>query len=267
MDTIDFVTRYDRMILDANTRQLYGGGDFYNVGEWPAETGTLDATGQAAPDRLPRACAALVQRVIAPALAQRVCQAGDRLLDVGCGLGASSAELARQLPGTEVIGVNLSQAQLTHARTRYPALAFCAMDATHLGFADESVRCIVSIEAAFHFQPRTAFLREAWRVLQPGGMLLMSDMLFAPSGATPWWVPDANRTHREAHYLQDCLAAGFAVEQCDDTTATTLHPFCHHLEQAYPGSGLADSLREAVAAYLVVALRKTAGCIRGGLPG
>ena len=243
-----FVERYDRMILDAQMRAFYGGGDYYNVGHWDAATGSLA-----------QACAALVRRVAAPAVpvgARALCRPGALVLGVGCGLGASTAQLAALLAPSRVIGVNLSPAQLAHARQRHDGPTFCAMDATRLGFADASVRCVVSVEAAFHFRSRFDFLVEAARVLQPGGMLLMSDMLFNPVVEPPWWVPPENARQDAAGYLRDCHAAGFVVEAMDDLTAATLEPFCEHLTRRYPATGVAQALREEVDAYVLVALRK-----------
>ena len=240
-----FVERYDRMILDQDMRALYGGGGYYNVGHWDAATSSLA-----------QACAALVRRVAAPAHARNLCLRGDVMLDIGCGLGASTAELAAVFPLPRVIGVNVSFAQVAHARQQYPDLHFCTMDATRLGFADASVRCIASIEAAFHFRSRFDFLAEACRVLQPGGMLLMSDMLFNPSTAPPWWVPAENSQQNRKGYLRDCNAAGFIVETIEDLTTTTLEPFCLHLMNQYPGAGVGEALREEVDEYVLVALRK-----------
>ncbi len=243
--TAEFVARYDAMILGEGMRRFYG-GRYYNVGDWQ-EAATLA-----------QACAALVRRVAAPAQAPGFVQPGDAVLDVGCGLGASSAELAHLFPHARVTGVNLSPAQVCSAQAAYPALGFCAMDATRLALAGTSVRCIVSVEAAFHFQPRTAFFNEAFRVLQPGGLLLLSDMLFHSEHHCPWWVPPQNARDGWTSYRTACESAGFEIDTLTDATATTLHPFCQHLDAEHPGAGLGEALAAEVRAYVVVALRKPA---------
>jgi ubiquinone/menaquinone biosynthesis C-methylase UbiE len=45
------------------------------------------------------------------------------------------------------------------------------MDAARLAFADAQFDAVICVEAAFHFDTRAAFLREALRVLKPAGAL------------------------------------------------------------------------------------------------
>jgi MPBQ/MSBQ methyltransferase len=236
-----FAARYDAMILDPPVLALYGGSGFYNVGDWSRGARSL-----------PEACAHLVERHL-DLLAD---PPPERLLDIGCGLGAGTVLAARRFPGSRVLGVNLSAAQLARARRRRPGPRYLAMDAARLAVASGSVDRVMAVEAAFHFHPRTAFLAEAHRVLAPGGAVVLSDILFTGGpwvGA--WSVPAVNFVADLAAYGRICRAAGLTVEILEDLTAVTWEGFRQHLGQAGL-TGLAEDLGRCGARYLLARLRK-----------
>ena len=80
------------------------------------------------------------------------------VLDAACGLGDSTRLMAERWPAALVVGVNISSAQLAHARHHHSGPAWAAIDAVHLAVADGSVDLIVSVEAVPHFSSRAAFL-------------------------------------------------------------------------------------------------------------
>lgn len=102
---------------------------------------------------------------------------GERVLDLGCGDGKVTAEMAaRAAPGL-VVGADRSFAMLRLARGRYgpahPNLHFCQQDAARLGFAG-GFDAVFS-NAALHWVPdHPAVLRGVWAALRPGGRLLFS---------------------------------------------------------------------------------------------
>lgn len=243
-EVADFVGRYDQVILHPLTREQYGGSGFYNVGEWSGAPASAD-----------RACAALVDAHSALA---DLGQPDLRVLDVGCGLGDSTARLAAACAAdAQVTGINLSEAQIAEARRRHPALDFEVMDATRLTFADESVDRIVSVEAVFHFNRRTDFLAHARRVLRPGGRMVLSDVLFTPdSRPWDWWVPEVNRSLRWEDYPALCARFGFRVAEIRDITASSWSGFCAHL-RALGRAETAERIEPWVSHYLLVSL--TAG--------
>lgn len=55
---------------------------------------------------------------------------GERILDLGCGTGALTAEIAAR--GTEVLGVDRSEEMIAQARKKFPALQFGVLDAREL---------------------------------------------------------------------------------------------------------------------------------------
>ncbi len=100
------------------------------------------------------------------------------ILDVGNGLGAQDPVIAEIATPRKLIALNLTMSQL-HAGA--PALAQAGAvpvraDAARIPLASASVDGVISVEAAFHFSSRLAFLCEARRVLKPGGVLTMSDV-------------------------------------------------------------------------------------------
>jgi MPBQ/MSBQ methyltransferase len=211
MDNEPFILRYDRMIFHPPMRRYYAPGDHYNVGLWlPGITSQHDAS------------EALVRRLVHLLDGTRPC----RVLDVACGLGASSAELLAHHPSAVVTGINLSLEQLRRCRGNAPGCTFLAMDATALAFADETFDAILCIEAAFHFETRADFLREAHRVLKPGGRLVLSDMLFRTTRwVGEWMVPEDNLVGLDA-YRAAYAAAGFAPVTITDVTGSSWIEFC-----------------------------------------
>ena len=116
---------------------------------------------------------------------------GDRVLDVACGRG-KIAFIAHCLhPETTVVGMDLLDDNVQVARTLFNHvgdLSYCVGDAMDLDFPEASFDRVMCLEAAFHFPDRLQFLREAYRVLHPGGRLVVVD--FA-------WKTDADRVHRD----------------------------------------------------------------------
>lgn len=106
-----------------------------------------------------------------------------RLLDMGCGLGASTRLAARERPGARLDGISLVPWQVAEARrlTAEQGLdgraAFFEDDYTAAPFADASYDGIFAIESACHAAgwAKSGFVREAARLLKPGGRLVVAD--------------------------------------------------------------------------------------------
>ncbi len=113
------------------------------------------------------------------------------ILDVGCGIGGSSLYLAEKF-GSKVTGITLSPVQANRAKERAKLARLTATtdfqvaNALEMPFADNSFDLVWSLESGEHMPDKVKFLQECYRVLKPGGKLILATWCHRPlSEANP----------------------------------------------------------------------------------
>ncbi|WP_210204615.1 class I SAM-dependent methyltransferase [Microvirga sp. 17 mud 1-3] len=155
--------------------------------------------------------------------------AADRVLDIGSGLGGASRTLAATY-GCHVTGIDLTEAYCRTARDLAEwvglgeRVTYQQANALDLPFPDGSFDIAWTQHVAMNIPDKATLYREAYRVLKPGGVFALYDVLQGPSGEVIFPVPWA-REPSISHLItpQDLRSlleqAGFEVEHWQDTTA------------------------------------------------
>lgn len=124
-------------------------------------------------------------RAAEPAM-QKICAAymghlpklGARVLEVGCGNGAVSSLIMKNLSPGVFVGVDPSEGLLEKARQRHghhEGIRFSRGDALNTGEGDGSADVVIANTVYSHLPDPDGALAEAYRVLRPGGSLAVFD--------------------------------------------------------------------------------------------
>ncbi len=184
----------------------------------------------------------------------------SRVLDAGCGIGGSCVWLAENL-GARMTGVNISAYQLERARQlakdkmlsdqiEYKEASF-----TDTGLKADSFDVVWGMEAVCYAEEKKDFIKEAYRLLKPGGKLVVADGFFndvdinfkCPAEYRIWldgWaVPDLAG---QQQFQTDMTETGFKHIQFHDVSEAILPSAIRmHLAAVllYPGGKILEWLK------------------------
>jgi SAM-dependent methyltransferase len=121
--------------------------------------------------------------------------AGDRVLDLCCGAGASAIPAARAVgPSGQVLGIDVAAPMLELARARAACegleqVSFRQGDATRTGLPSGGFGAVMCVFGVFFAPDMAGFVAEMWRLVRPGGVLAVTTWgpgLFEPANSRFW---------------------------------------------------------------------------------
>jgi len=161
-----------------------------------------------------------------------------RWLDVGCGVGGPACLLAGENDEVSISGINITPVHIERAKERAASkgltdrVDFRLGDACAMPFSEGKIfDGVYAIETAFHYADRVAFLREAARVLKPGGRFACADVVSRPEGvrladrvALPWIhrLLAVSEMYSLAQWRESLAAVGFRSIAVEDISIPTL---------------------------------------------
>ncbi|MBA0863717.1 hypothetical protein Goshw_024926 [Gossypium schwendimanii] len=150
---------------------------------------------------------------------------GQKVLDVGCGIGGGDFYMAKEF-GVYVVGIDLSINMISFALERANGLncsvEFEVADCTTKTYPDNSFDVIYSRDTILHIQDKPALFRYFYKWLKPGGKVLISDYCKSAGASSPEFAEYIKQRGYDLHdvkaYGQMLKDAGFDQVIAEDRT-------------------------------------------------
>ncbi|MEM7715541.1 MAG: methyltransferase domain-containing protein [Cyanobacteria bacterium P01_A01_bin.68] len=146
-------------------------------------------------------------------------QQAENILDVGCGIGGSSLYLAEKF-NANATGITLSPVQAGRASERAIEFGlqdrtnFQVADALNMPFEDNSFDLVWSLESGEHMPEKQKFLQECYRVLKPGGKLILVTWCHRSTDKSPLAADE--KKHLEQIYDVYCLPYVISLSEYEE---------------------------------------------------
>jgi len=177
---------------------------------------------------------------------------GDRILDAGCGLGGSVFWLAQNFD-VDVVGISLSEKQIQGCIERIKqfklkgTVDFQAADFSNTSFPDQSFDVVWACESSCHAYHKIDFYKEAFRVLKPGGRLVVGDyirstrplseadeILLRNKWLANWAIDDLDTEEEHQDNLKQAGFDQIKIKNINDKVSVSLRNLHEKCTRSYP---------------------------------
>ncbi len=153
--------------------------------------------------------------IFEPTLPLMDVKANDRVLDLGCGSGWATRLVAKRFHPKKIVGIDISDEMVRRAAEQSKGIAnleFLHGAAERIPAADDSFDKIFSIESFYYWPDQMVGLKEAKRVLAPGGKLFILINLYKDNHYSLRWADELKvpvHALSEAEYIDLLHKTGF----------------------------------------------------------
>lgn len=179
------------------------------------------------------------------AVAKMALAAGQHVLDIGCGLGGAARYMAAQF-GCKVTGIDLTPEFIAVANTLteltglQDKAAFEVASAIAMPFEDQAFDAAITLHVAMNIPQRAALYAETARVMKPGAILAIFDVMKKSDEDLVYpvpWAGSAGTSHLTTPEEMRTLLgeAGFEVGEVEDRTDFAVEFFKQRLAAAADG--------------------------------
>jgi ubiquinone/menaquinone biosynthesis C-methylase UbiE len=150
------------------------------------------------------------------------------ILEIGCGNGVQALYINANYDPLRITGIDISKdnieiAKSERARANIDNVQFLVDDAQNLAnIPSNSIDVLLNIESAFHYPDKSAFLKEVYRVLKPGGQYLIADILSTRKKREGlmkiWGKPMIYHFWNRNRYEEEFLKSKLVIDYSEDIT-------------------------------------------------
>ena len=157
--------------------------------------------------------------ITAPVVELMHLQPADNVLDLSCGAGWATRLLAKNVPRGTILGVDLSDQMIAHAREssrEFNNIEYRVGSAEQIPADDSFFDKVLSVEAFYYYPDQGRALDELRRVLKPGGNIFILINLYKDNPYSLRWVKELAvpvHARSESEYLELITRHGFTNAQ------------------------------------------------------